>query len=120
MSLFQDIDLQTVVIATGSSLSPQVNLGEKTLVAVSMPAAWTTGNLTFQGSSDGGTTWLEVMTSAAAAYTVDVAASQFVLIDPTTLLGLNAIKVRSGTSGSPVTQTRGGGTTITLVTRGVL
>jgi hypothetical protein len=77
---------------------------------------WSTAALTFQGSIDG-ENFQEVMTSAGSAYTVDVASNQFVILDPTTLRGLTSLKVRSGTSGSPVTQSAGA--VITLVTRGV-
>jgi len=94
----------TATIAASSSLSPEVDLGIGTLVGIAMPAAWTAAALTFQVSVDGGVTWNELTTSAGAAVSYTVAAGQFIAVDPTLWRGINAIKVRSGTSGSPVNQ----------------
>ena len=46
----------SVTIASGASLSAATDLGPYRVFAVVMPASWTTANLTFQGSSDGGKT----------------------------------------------------------------
>lgn len=101
-----------VTIASGQSLSPEVDLGANSLVGIAMPAAWTAAALTFQVSPDGGTTWLELQsTSAVISFTA--AAGQFIAVDPTALRGFNALKVRSGTSGAPVTQ--GANATLTLI-----
>lgn len=102
----------TATIATGQSLSGEVDIGANSLVGIAMPAAWTAASITFQVSPDGGTTWLELQT-VSSEYTVTAAASQFIAIDPTALKGFNAIKVRSGTSASPVNQTSGA--TLTLI-----
>jgi hypothetical protein len=103
-----------VTISSGSSLSAPVPLGEFVLTGIAMPAAWDAAGLTFQVSADGGTTWGEMQsTSAAVSYTA--AAGQYIAIDPTFWRGINMIKVRSGTSGSPVNQTAD--RILTLVTR---
>jgi hypothetical protein len=124
MSLFTDIEALTVTISNGTALSPALNLGAKTLVGIAMPAAWTAADLTFQASPDGGTTFDEVVvtdfTSANAVSTVQVhspAASQFIQCDPTKWRGVNVVKLRSGTSGSPVNQ--GADRVMTLLVRGI-
>lgn len=103
------------VIAIGTALSPEADLGAGTLVGVAMPAAWTAAAITFQVSSDGGVTWNEMTTSAGAAVSFTVAASQYIAVDPTLWRGVNAVKVRSGTSGAPVNQAAQA--TVTLITR---
>ncbi|NTU77322.1 MAG: hypothetical protein HGA90_05865, partial [Alphaproteobacteria bacterium] len=51
------LDNVTATIASGTSLSDAQNLGGLRLFGLVMPAAWTTANLTFQASFDGGATW---------------------------------------------------------------
>jgi len=102
-----------VTITNGTSLSPQVDLGNKVLVGIAMPAAWTAADLTFQVSVDGGTTWLNLQ-NASAEVDYKAAASQFVGVDPTFLRGFPSIKVRSGTATTPVAQ--GADRVLTLVT----
>ena len=125
MALFTELEYQSATIAAGQSLSGEVNLGEKQLVAIYMPSSWTAADLTFQSSPDGGTTWCELYTTdgaaadAAAAFQVhSPTASLCIAIDPTKLRGVNCLKVRSGTSGSPVNQAAQA--VLTLATRGAL
>lgn len=124
MSTFTEIDYLTATIASGAALSGAVGLGDKSLVGIQMPSSWTTADLTFQASPDGGVTWDELnvtdFTSADAVAAVQVhspAASQRIAFDPKYFRGVNNIKVRSGTSASPVNQS--GGAVLTLIVRGV-
>jgi hypothetical protein len=71
--------------------------------------------MTFQVSPDGGTTWNELTSNAGTAVNYTVAASQYIAVDPATWRGVNCLKIRSGTSASPVAQTAAA--TMTLVTR---
>jgi hypothetical protein len=104
MALAIGIEVIFASITSGQSLSAEVDIGAKTLHGIAMPAGWDAAAMTFQVSVDGGTTWLEMQsTSAAISYTV--AANQYIAVDPAIWRGVNAVKVRSGTSGSPVNQT---------------
>jgi len=125
MSQFGDLDFFTATIGAGASLSAAVNLGQKTVVGIAMPAAWTAADITFQASGDGGVTFGELEASdgtsvnAVTPFTVhSPAASQVIGFDPTRFRGVNCIKVRSGTSGVPVSQVAQAA--ITLLVRGVL
>lgn len=125
MSLFNELETVTATIASGQSLSAQVNLGDKQLVAIVMPSGWDAADLTFQASADGGTTWGELFATdglaadAVAAIQIHLpAASLYIAIDPDQLRAINCLKVRSGTSGAPVNQTAG--RALTLVIRGVM
>lgn len=101
------ITLTPVTIVSGAALSGPAALGALTLVGISMPAAWTAADMTFQVSPDGGTTWQELFDGAGAALTIKGAAGQFVIpiADPSYLWrGVNMIQVRSGTVAVPVNQ----------------
>jgi hypothetical protein len=94
-------------IQGGQSLSGVVDLLGLNLVSIVMPNNWTAANLTFQGSdtkdgtykdiydSDGN----EVVVSAAANRSIDLAT-----LAEQALKNFDYIKVRSGTTGSPVVQ----------------
>lgn len=114
-----EVDNIAVQIAAGQSLSPEVDIGSKALVGIVLPSAWiaAAGGISLQISVDGGNTWNELTTAAGAAYAVAFtgAGPAFIAIDPTTLRGVQAIKVRSGTAGAPVPQTSL--VALTLVTR---
>ncbi len=119
-----EIDPQSTTIAQGASLSAEVDIGNKVLVGLVIPSNWVAaaGGITMQCSFDGGNTWVEVVTSAGAAYTLTYtdAGAAIIAIDPTTLRGISAFKIRSGAKASRVNQTASGGVTLQLVTRLVL
>ena len=108
----------TVSIANGASLSGAADLNGANLTAILMPAAWTAAGLSFQGSFDGTTfgdiyarsTGLELVVPSAG-----VVASGLIMFEPGTLLGLQSIKIRSGTTGAAVNQ--GAARTLTLALR---
>lgn len=109
--------LTLAVITSGVSLSTAVNIDPYRLVGIAMPATWTAANLTFQASHDNGTTYNNLYDDLGTEMTVTAAASRYITLDPAVFAGINYLKVRSGTSGTPVNQ--GGDRTITLVTRTV-
>lgn len=106
----------TATIANGASLSASVYLTDQPIVAIQMPTTWTTGNLTFQGSNDG-TNFFDVYNMDGDEYTVVAAANRYIVLSPFEFQWARYVKIRSGTTGTPVTQ--GGARTITLVTRKV-
>jgi len=104
----------TTTITNGTSLSPAIDLADYGYrpIAIVMPAAWTAANLTFQGSHDG-STFNNLYTSAGVEYLVTAAASQYIILNPADFLGVQVLKIRSGTSGTPVNQ--GADRTLSLV-----
>jgi hypothetical protein len=107
----------TAVIGAGAALSGVVRLGVETLVGISMPAAWTAADLTFQVSPDDGQTFGEAQDGANNAIDLKVAAGQYIQIDPKGWRGVNCLKIRSGTLAVPVNQ--GAQATIILHLRSV-
>jgi hypothetical protein len=104
-----------VTIANGTSLSAAVPIGDHVPVGIAMPSGWDAAGLTFQVSCDGGTTWNELYDSGGNETTLTVAAGRYIPLDPTTWVGINHIKLRSGTSGVAVNQTAD--RALTLVSR---
>ena len=101
-------------IAEAASLSDAVVVGAGAAVfGIVMPATWSAAGLTFQGSVDG-TNFFNIYDNASE-WTETAAASRIIMVDPTLSESLQQIKVRSGTSGTPVNQAAA--RTITLIVR---
>lgn len=101
-----------VVIAGGASLSAAVDIDGSSLVGIVMPAAWTAANLTFQGSSDD-SVFNNLYDDAGTEVTVTAAAARYIAVQPSEFVGFDTLKIRSGTSGTAVTQAAA--RTITLI-----
>jgi len=84
-------------IASGQTVSAALDLGDKTLVGLQMPSAFTGVALTFQASFDG-TTYATVVDDTGGSLTYTVAASTYIVIHPTTFAGIKKLKVVSGTA----------------------
>lgn len=103
----------TVTIANGQSLSSAAEIGIGTLVGIQLPT-FTSASLSFQGSADG-VTYVEVVDASAQAVAYGASTGAIYIKAPADLAGVPYLKVRSGTSGSPVAQ--GAARTITLVVK---
>lgn len=106
----------TTSIANGESLSAAVPLNGANLTAILMPGTWTAAGLSFQGGD--GTTYGDLYDASGAEVFIpsSAAIANACIILPTGgLLGLQAIKIRSGTTGTAVNQ--GGARTLTLLLR---
>jgi hypothetical protein len=111
-------EAKTVTIAQSASLSDQVNVEGTPVVGIHMPAAWTTAGLTFQASPTIAGTFMNVYDSSGNELQVSAAASRSVGLVTSASDALSAfphVKVRSGTSGSAVTQAAA--RTITFILR---
>jgi hypothetical protein len=96
----------TVNIAINTALSQAIFLGDGVLCAIQMSAGWDAADLTFQVSDDGGTTWQELRDSSGTAITVASPTAGYRLeLDASDFKSAMFLKVRSGTSASPVNQT---------------
>lgn len=109
------ISTETVVIANGQSLSgASASLSGRQLVGVITDAEWDTNAMTYQASVDG-VNYFNLFYEASEYSQTGVTASTYRALNPNVFYGVRYIKVRSGTAGSPVSQS--GATTITLVLR---
>lgn len=105
---------QTATIAISESLTGEIDLTGLTLVGVIMPSAWTTADLTFQTGVVSGSLSNHYDQNDIET-TVYVGASRDVQIDVQTFLGRRYMKIRSGTSGTPVAQAAARELTLVLV-----
>lgn len=90
-------------IANGQSLSDAIDLGERRAVRIVMPAGWTAAALTFQSSYDG-TTFNDLYDESGNEVSYTVAAGRSVRLPVGDWLGVRYLKIRSGSSGTPVNQ----------------
>lgn len=98
---------KVATIANGASLSDEIDLEGFSLAAIEMPTGWTAASLTFQGCSVSGGIFREIHEDGGTAVAATVAASRIVLLNTNATNNLRAlrfIKIRSGTSGTPVNQ----------------
>lgn len=95
---------RTATIAESGNLSNAVIIDESLILGLILPSDWTAADLTLQASHDG-TNFANVYDSAGTEVTIKAAASRYITLDPSAFAGMQAIKLRSGTSGTPVTQT---------------
>ncbi len=93
---------QTATIGSGVAVSNIVALGEGAMVGIVMPAAWTAAALTFLGSPDGVTFTNIFDTTTERNFAVAV--DRFLSLTHTDWLAFKFIKIRSGTTGTPVNQ----------------
>jgi hypothetical protein len=112
--------VQDAVIDGDASLSSVILVdGARVLCALQMPSAWTAASLTFAVSFDG-TTFVPLYWDGAE-YTIlaagGAAASLGVSLEPSAFAGWPFVRVRSGTSGTPVNQ--GAERTLKALTRAV-
>lgn len=99
-------EVQSVVIASGASLSAAIQKIGKSLIAIQTPPALDAAVLTFQGSMDG-TTYCEIVDyTGTAVSAASVAASQCMSLDQLALAlaPYPYIKVRTGTASVPQVQ----------------
>ena len=106
--------VSTVTIANGQSLSDAVNLGGSRLMNVMLPATWTTASITFQISLDG-VTYGDYFDYNGNEHTGVATAGKPINVDPTVFADVQFLKIRSGTSGTPVAQ--GGDRSIQISSR---
>lgn len=105
-----------VLIPNGQSLSAAINVGGSALVGLQMPAAaWDAAGITFVVSADGGSNFLPLCDKAGTEVALTVTFGKFIALDTATFGGILLVKVRSGTSATPVNQTAD--RTLQLVTR---
>ncbi len=93
----------TVTIPSGTAITGEIDLKGRIPCGIIMPAAWTAAALTFQAAAGSGGTYVD-MYDGGAEKSETVGASQYIVLDPTKFLGVPFLKVRSGTTGTPVNQ----------------
>ena len=106
-----------VIIANGQSLSAEVDLAGATILAISMPAAFTGTVLTFQAARATGGTFRNIYDDSGTEVSLTVAADRMVAIDfaALKLAPFRYLKIRSGTAATPTAE--GAERTLYLITK---
>jgi len=98
-------ELLTATISSGNSLSAAVDLRNEYVEKILMPAAWDAAALTFQVCETESGTYRDLYTETAEFSVSAAGAGRAIVVPPERWLGGAWLKVRSGTSGTPVNQT---------------
>lgn len=95
----------SVVIPAEAALSNELDLRGYDIEAIFFPAAWTAAAVTFVVLDEPGGVEHDAFDSSNVEIEVDAAAGRFVKILPEhSVRGANLVRIRSGTSGTPVNQ----------------
>lgn len=100
MSLYTTL---TGTISSGSSLSGAIDMTDKTIWSILMPAAWTAADITFQASYDG-TNYYNLYEGGTEYQLATDANRVLTITKPQLFILVTHIKIRSGTTGTPVNQ----------------
>ena len=109
--------INDATIASGQSLSAAIPLKGHTLVGIQMPAAWTAASITLQACATESGTYGDVYEADGTELEFTVSAGQHIILSAAQMISIKNVKVRSGTSGTPVNQ--GAERSITLLVRDV-
>lgn len=88
----------SVTISSGGTTSTSAVLHGCTPVLFLTPASLTGTSFTFQGSIDGGTTFTTMKYSFGTSVSYTVAANGLYILEPADFVGVDAIKIVSGSS----------------------
>lgn len=92
------------VIANGASQTGPLDMHDRVITTIIVPSVWTAANITLLASSTQTGTFSPVYDAAGTELTISAAASRVVVIAPDATRGLKWVKLRSGTTGTPVNQ----------------
>lgn len=98
MSRFQSRrETTTATIAINQTTSGAVSLGGGTLVGIQMPAAFTGTSIGLMVTLDG-TNYVDVYDLSGNLLAITVAADRYISLDPGVYIGLETIKIKSGST----------------------
>ena len=91
--------IKTFAIANGEQESDELSMGQGQLLGLFMPGTFTGTSITFLASDTSGGTFVDVYdVGGASAYSLTVAASRFIPVDPRVFVGFSFIKIKSGSA----------------------
>ena len=101
--------VEVVTIESGDSLQQgYIDGTERRVVAIAMPAAWTTAGITILSTpgipKTGLPTWYPVYDSSGSEMEISAAAGRWVVLDPRDTASFRFVRLRSGTAAAAVDQ----------------
>lgn len=98
---------RTLTIADEGTVSTAAEIGWFINASIAMVTTWTSAAITFQGSNDG-VTFYNIYDSTGTEVTIPAATHASRAYElPAAVMNFRFIKIRSGTTASPVTQSSG-------------
>ncbi|MDD3030419.1 MAG: hypothetical protein PHS57_09140 [Alphaproteobacteria bacterium] len=97
-------ETMTATVAENASLTETIACRGLRLASVTLPSAWTTANLTFQTSFDEGATWVDLHDQNGNEVVAVAAPGVCTVLFPSLFASLRFVRVRSGTSLTPIAQ----------------
>ncbi len=88
---------KTATIAANAAVSSFMPLNGLVPLALQIPTPFTSSNINFSGSVDGGATYKPIHVSGAL-YSMNIAANSINPLEPKYFIGLDAIKVNTGSN----------------------
>lgn len=113
----EHLSIPVAIAAGATGLSGVVNISGMSLLAIKMPASWVAANITFMACESKDGTFYDLYDDAGSEVTVTAAQQRTISCDSVALklAPLQFIKVRSGTTATPVNQT--GAPTLYLIAK---
>ncbi len=99
--------ISAVIDQSSNQITAEIDLGESGVLQGIIMPSWTAANLTFQvaGETDSGSgVHVDSYDDLGVESLVVAAADRHLSLDPDQFAGARYIKIRSGTTGTPVTQ----------------
>lgn len=108
MALARTDDVITLTIADEGTLSDAGDISRFINASITLVTAWTSAAITFQGCDTLGGTYANIYDATGTEVTIPAATHSGRAYEiPAAVMNFRYIKVRSGTSGSAVTQSNG-------------
>ena len=104
----------TIDITSDDEVTPAISLLGLTPVAIIMPAGWDAAALTFQAADTDGN-FLDMYDDDGVEVSVDADADRHIRLVPSEWVNIKQLIIRSGTTGTPVSQSAD--RTFTILTR---
>ena len=98
----------TATIAKDGSVSGEVAIEGRIVASIGMSAGWDAADMTFQGASTSDGAFQDIYDDAGTELSITVSAGRCVVLtgaEADALAAVPYVKVRSGTTGTPVAQT---------------
>lgn len=105
---------QPAIILNGASQSAVLDVTERVIVAIALPATWTAASITFLAADTAEGTFQPVYDAAGVEYTVVAVQGHVVVVPADATRAFRYVKLRSGTGGTPVNQ--GGDRSLSVAT----
>lgn len=87
------VTIGQITIASGSDTSSEIACGNNTIAKIFLPSTFDGSSITFEGATEAGGTFTQIVDSAGAAISKTCTASDVVALAPADLWGVPFVKI---------------------------